>query len=196
MKNSRSTLAILGLLAVAASPAVAQDNGIYLGGSWGLAQYRDSCKRANVPCDDRDPAWRFFAGYQFNRMFSAELGLADLGQATGQGDLPPFGQGGFRLKVRAWDLSALGAVPVADRLSALVRLGMYRARTTLDQEGQFFAPTHAAGTNSGWTYGAGLGYNIGRLGLRAEWQRYENVGTSTIGEDEIDVFSIAALWRF
>jgi hypothetical protein len=78
----------------------------------------------------------------------------------------------------------------------LTRLGVYRARTTLDQEGSFFAPVHDAGTKSGWTYGAGLSYTLGRFGLRAEWQRYNNVGADTVGTDDIDVFSLGALFRF
>jgi hypothetical protein len=69
MKKSGSMLAILGLLALA-SPAIAQDQGIYLGGSLGYTQYKGSCKRATVPCDDRDDAWRLLAGYQFNRHWS------------------------------------------------------------------------------------------------------------------------------
>lgn len=192
MKNSKPILAILAVLAAAVgSPAAAQDKGIYLGGSGGYAQYKNSCKRANVPCDDHDTAWRLFAGYQFNRNWSAELGYADLGAATGTGAL-----GTFAVDVRGWDLSALVSIPVAGGLSALGRIGMYRARTTVDQVGPGVVTPHAAGTNSGLTYGAGLGYSLWKLGLRAEWQRYENVGNSSIGEDEIDVFSIGALFRF
>jgi len=46
------------------------------------------------------------------------------------------------------------------------------------------------------TYGAGLACNLWRIGLRAEWQRYQNVGTGNTGEDDIDVFSVGALVRF
>jgi OmpA-OmpF porin, OOP family len=189
MKKSRSMLAILGLLALA-SPAIAQDQGIYLGGSVGYSQFKDSCRRANVPCDERDDAWRFFAGYQFNRHWSAELGYGDLGAVSGSGAV-----GSFSLKVRGWDLSALGSIPIAGGLSALGRIGVYRVRTTLDQAGPAFAPIHEAITDSGFTLGAGLGYNLWKLGLRAEWQRYQNVGSS-ISEDDVDVFSVGAIVRF
>jgi OOP family OmpA-OmpF porin len=190
MKKSGSMLAILGLLALA-SPAIAQDQGIYLGGSLGYTQYKSSCKRATVPCDDRDDAWRLLAGYQFNRHWSAEVGYGDLGAATGSG-----ANGFFAVKTKAWDLSALASIPVAGGLSALLRLGMYRARTTIDQQGPGVVTPHAAGTNSGFTFGAGVGYNLWKLGLRAEWQRYDGVGTGDIGKDDIDVFSLGALFRF
>lgn len=195
MKNGRWMVAILGLLAAAAAgPAAAQDKGVYLGGSLGYSQYKDLCKSLLIPCDDHDVAWRAFGGYQFSRHWSAELGYGDLGAVTGNGPL-----GGvtatYKRVVKTWDLSALLSIPVAGQLSALGRLGIYRARTTEDQEGAF-GTLHAGGTNSGLTYGAGLGYALGKLGLRAEWQRYENVGTSGTIEDDIDVFSIAALLRF
>jgi opacity protein-like surface antigen len=73
---------------------------------------------------------------------------------------------------------------------------MYRARTTVDQQGPGVVTPHAAGTNSGFTYGAGVGYNLWKLGLRAEWQRYDSVGTGDTGEDTIDVFSVGAIVRF
>lgn len=193
MKNG-GWLVVVGLLAAAAGPALAQDDrGIYLGGSLGYSQYKDSCKRANVPCDDHDTAWRLFAGYQFSRHWSAELGYADLGAATG-GDDGTIGT--FRLRVNAWDISAVGSIPVAGGLSVLGRLGIYRARAVLDQQGPAIGSISNGGTNGGLTYGAGLGYTLWKLGLRAEWQRYENVGVSSIGEDEIDVFSLGALIRF
>ena len=110
MNRIRSTLTIVALLAMA-GPAIAQE-GIILGGSLGYAQYKDTCERANVPCDERD-----------------------------------------------------------------------------DQAGPLFGATHDAITDSGFTYGAGLGYTLWRIGLRAEWQRYQNVGNS-INEEDIDVFSL------
>jgi hypothetical protein len=184
MKKIRSTLMILALLAVA-GPGIAQE-GIYLGGSFGYAKYKDTCDLANVPCDDNDEAWRLFAGYQFSRHWSAELGYTDLGAVTGAGTL-----GSFSLDTKGWDLSVLGSIPVAGRLSAFGRLGLYRLRTSVDQTG----PLHDAITDSGFTYGAGLGYTLWRIGLRAEWQRYQNVG-SNINEGDIDVFSLGALFRF
>jgi OOP family OmpA-OmpF porin len=189
-------LVALGLLA--AAPAAAQvEPGLYLGGSVGYSQFKDACKHAAVPCDANDEAWRVFGGYQFSRYWAVELGYGDLGAATGSG---PFagGTGSFQLEVEeAWDLTAVFLIPVTTRLSALGRVGMYRARTTVDQQVTGFTPTHDAGTNSGFSYGAGAEYTLGPIGLRAEWQRYDNVGTAaTQPEEDIDVFSIGLLWRF
>src|SRR5688572_2253614 len=66
MKHGRSTVAVLGLAAaLVAGPAAAQSadpSGIYLGGSLGRSQYKDTCKNLFIPCEDQDTAWRFFGG--------------------------------------------------------------------------------------------------------------------------------------
>ena len=198
--NKKVAAAILGvLLAAALGPVAAQDSerGIYIGGSLGYSQYQNACESALVPCDEGDVAGRLFAGYQFNRHWSAEIGAGQFGEASGSGAVAGgAGTGSFSLKSYGWDVSAVATIPLGSGLGLLGRLGVYRVRTTLDQQGSFFAPTHDAGTQSGWTYGAGLSYTLGRLGLRAEWQRYDNIGANSIGTDEIDMFSLGALFRF
>lgn len=188
MKSTKAALAAIGILAAAlAAPAAAQDEGWYVGGSLGYSQYKNICKRTNQPCDSTDVAWRGFGGYQFSRHFGAELGYGNLGEAQSAGN--------FTVETRSFDLSGIATIPVTGRLSALVRLGVYRARSDFDADP---ASTFTGGghTNSGFTYGAGLGTDFGKLGLRFDWQRYENVGGGAIGEDDIDVFSLGALIRF
>jgi OmpA-OmpF porin, OOP family len=198
--NNKVGAAFLGiLLAAAVGPAVAQESerGIYIGGSLGYSQYQNACESALVPCDEGDVAGRLFAGYQFNRHWAAEIGAGQFGEASGSGAVAGGGgTGSFSLKSYGWDVSAVATIPLNSRLGVLARLGVYRVRTTLDQQGSFFAPLHDAGTQSGWTYGAGLSYTLGRLGLRAEWQRYDNIGANSIGTDEIDMFTLGALFRF
>lgn len=198
--NNKVGAAILGiLLASALAPVAAQESekGIYVGGSVGYSLYQNACDRALVPCDDADTGARLFAGYQFNRNWSAEIGVGRFGEASGSGAVAGgAGTGSFRLKSDGWDVSAVATIPLRGGLGILGRLGVYRARTTLDQEGSFFAPLHDAGTQSGWTYGAGLAYGLGRLGLRAEWQRYNNIGADSTVPGDIDVFSLGVLFRF
>ena len=199
--NKKAAAAILGILfAAAVAPAVAQDSerGIYIGGSLGYSQYQNACESALVPCDEGDTAGRLFAGYQFNRHWSAEIGAGQLGEASGSGVVAGGGggTGSFSLKSYGWDVSAVATIPLGSGLGLLGRLGVYRVRTTLDQQGSFFAPLHDADTKSGWTYGAGLSYTLGRFGLRAEWQRYDNIGANSFGTDEIDMFTLGALFRF
>lgn len=180
MKNTKSAVVMLGLAAAAlAGSAAAQDRGAYLGGSGGIVQYKESCAGLSAPCDDKDPAWRLFAGYRFSRHFSAELAYADLGEVT---------SGGAAASTKAFDVSALLSFPVAQGLSAFGRLGVYRSRVKAPAAGE---------TSSGLTYGAGLGWDFARFGVRVEWQRYDNVGGGSIGgEDTVDALLVGALFRF
>jgi OOP family OmpA-OmpF porin len=205
-KGVLAALAIAtALLAAPAVQAQTKDpSGIYLGGSIGYSQYKDTCKNLFIPCEDHDTAFRLFGGYQFNRNWAAELGVGDLGEAEGSGPIPAGGNGSFKQRSYGFDLTGIGTAHITQRLSAFGRLGVYMARTTRDIEFSNFPASnaHDAKTNSGFTFGAGLGYNLGRFGVRAEWQRYDNIGTNNnsgtdgSGTDEIDVFSLAFLFRF
>jgi OOP family OmpA-OmpF porin len=205
MKIGRTTVAVLGLAAAAAAaPAAAQnDTGIYLGGSAGYSLFKNTCKTppVQVPCDDNDTAWRAFAGYQFNRYWAAELGVGDAGRASGEGQVSNSlggGSGDFSVAVEElWDLTAILRVGVVGNLSALGRAGLYRGRTTVDARSRADGTTHEGGTNGGFTYGAGAEYLLfNHIGIRAEWQRFDNVGVGSTGEHDIDVFSLGLLWRF
>lgn len=190
----KGAVAVAVIMAAAiAGPVAAQsrdERGLYIGGSVGMAQYTDVCERSLVPCDDTDGAFRAFAGYQFNRNWQVELGGGNFGEATGSGTL-----GTFKWESYAWDLTGLGHIYIAGGLSVFGRLGLYMGRTTVDQE--FIGGTsHDAKTNSGLTYGLGAAFTLGHFGVRAEWQRYDNIGTNTLGSAEVDLFSVGALIRF
>ena len=107
-----------------------------------MSQYKNVCKRL-VPCDEADVAVRVFAGYQFNRNWSVEIGGGQFGEARGSG-----AAGSFAWESYAWDCAASATFtsPAACRLFG--RLGMYRVRTTVDQA--FSCGTkHDANTKSG-----------------------------------------------
>lgn len=194
MKKGR-WLIVLGLLAGGfAVPAAAQETGLYVGGSIGYAQYKDICDVVSpaVTCDDNDTAWRAFGGYQFNRHFALELGFADLGATTGSGSV-----GSFSVEAKeAWDLTGVISIPLATRLAALLRIGAHRTRTTIDEQGPAFGSIHEAKTGSSFSYGLGAEYSLGKLGVRAEWQRYDNIDSGQRGETDVDVFNVGLLFRF
>ena len=187
MKNGSAVVAILGFLAaLVAGPASAQDRGFYLGGTGAFAKWNEICDRTSVPCDDEDAGWRAFGGYQFNKYVAAELGIVSLGKATG-GD----STSSFKMESAGADLSAVFFIPMTTRLSLLGRLGAYRVKTELKDVG-----LSADATNSAWVYGAGLNYNLGFLGLRAEYLQYYNIGGGTTGKDTVEMFGLTLLFRF
>jgi len=81
-------------------------------------------------------------------------------------------------------------------LSLTGRLGAYRVKTTLKQEGPSFGSLSDNAVNSGFVYGAGLQYNLWKLGLRAEYLQYANVGGTSTGEDTVEMFGLTLLFKF
>jgi len=187
MKNGRGAVAILGFLAaLVAAPAIAQDRGYFLGATGAFSKWSEICDRTNAPCDDEDAGWRAFLGYQFNKYVATEVGVVSLGKATG-GD----STGSFKMESAGMDLSAVFFIPMTTRLSLLGRLGAYRVKTELKDVGE-----SATAVNSAWVYGAGLNYNLARLGLRAEYLQYYNIGGTSTGKDTVEMFGLTLVFRF
>lgn len=59
-------------------------------------------------------------------------------------------------------------------------------------------PVDIKETNTDLTYGFGGQFNVSpQVGIRAEWQRYTNMGdNATIGESDVDVMSLGVIVRF
>jgi OmpA-OmpF porin, OOP family len=166
-------IAILALTSAAfALPAAAQMrspalSSAYVGASIGQSKFEVDCEGI-ATCDEKDNGFRIFAGYQFNRSVAAELGFASLGKAH-FGDVG----GSADLKADAWDLSAIGSLPVGP-VSLFGRLGLYRATA------KFSGDVRGDETSMGLTWGLGAQYDFTRnLGVRAEWQRYNGVEATT-----------------
>lgn len=188
--KARAGWAILGLASAMAftGPALAQaqDAGFYIGGALGQVELNGACSGLppGVSCDEKDSAWKILGGYQFNRHLAAELGYANLGEASASGV-------GItaRAEVTAWDVVAVGSFPIMDRFSIYAKLGMFRSESEV---------TASTGTSSdesetGFTFGVGLRYDFTRnLGVRAEWQRYQEVSEDT----DADLLSIGIVWKF
>lgn len=194
----RKTILALGMMTAAtALPAAAQmsGGGFYAGGGLGQSQYKDElgCDGVSGPgvsCDDKDTAFKLFAGYQVNRNFAAELTYQDFGKANISAS--PFSA---EVKSYAFDISALGMLPFAGQFAGYGRLGLYYAKS----EGTSNIPGLANVTenNTGLTYGIGLQWDPMRnLGVRVEYQVYNDVGGGDLGKGDVNVLGLSALWRF
>ena len=166
--------------------------GAYVGATLGYAQAKSGCVGVLAggarSCDDKDPAFGAFGGYRLNRYLGAELGFRYLGKARASG---PGSSADIQTMVA--DLTALGIVPIEDRLAAYVRFGGYYAMQKASVAGV------AEENTTDLTYGGGLQWDFaGGLGLRAEWQRYKKVGKDkpAYSVSDYDVLGVAALWRF
>lgn len=163
--------------------------GLYAGAVIAAAQARRGCPDALLgggrACDDRDPSWGLFGGYQLNRYFGAEVEYRDLGYLRASAP-----DSTRSTHTTVWDLTAVGMVPVTERFSALAKFGGYRALVQSGESG--FADVHA----SGLTYGLGAQLDFGPYGLRALFQRYRNVkGGQNFGDNDYDTLGVALLVR-
>jgi len=190
----KRVIAALGLSAAAfALPAAAQTSmsNFYVGATLGQSTAQDACNDlagTGISCDDSDTAFKIFGGYQINRNFAAELGYADLGKAKADA-------AGLTAEIKssAWDLSLIGSYPINEQFSIFGRLGVYMADTKADTN----FGINESHSNNDLTYGFGARYDVTQnLGLRAEWQRYSQVGGGDIGKSDVDVLGVTALWKF
>lgn len=193
MKNrARAVLAILGAASALAfsGPTLAQDTGFYAGFSLGQATADDTCTGISGPgvsCDDKDTAWKILGGYQFNRNLALEFGYIDLGEVSASGP-----GGSASIESSAFELVALGILPLADKFSVYGKVGLYRGETDATAPGISLSES-----NTDLTFGIGVRYDITRnLGIRGEWQKYQDVGGGEIGEADVDVISVGIIWRF
>jgi len=184
----------LGLAVPSAGMAQgAEDKGFYIGATIGQSKVKDFCGGIGVSCEDTDTALRLLGGYQFSKHFALELGYSQFGEAS-------ISSGGLFAKVEstAWEVVAVGMLPVADRFSIYGKIGMYRAdsdfSTNIVLPG---IPQALSESNNDLTFGFGLQFDIsGSLGVRAEYQRYQDLGGPQIGESDLDVMSIGVVYRF
>jgi len=194
------TIATAALAMLIATPAWSQDAGFYLGASIGQSKAKDTCDDSGaISCDDTDTAWKIFAGYQFNRHFAVEAGYTDLGEVSLSAASGTSSVRGT-IGLSAFELMAVGSFPVADRFSLYGKLGLYRAETEQKLQvtlGTLTVSDNKTEKNADLTFAFGARFDVTRnLGIRAEWQRYLNVGGGEIGEDDVDVLSVGVLWRF
>ena len=84
-------------------------------------------------------------------------------------------------------------MPITDQFGILAKLGVlfWGMRSEVgtgfdrDENGASFAT------------GAGFKYDITKhVGIRLEWERFWRLGNSTIGESDVDLFTIGGLYRF
>ncbi len=179
------SIALLSAAAVAAAfPAAAQDqsrmrnalSSVYLGGDIGQAKFKDACNGISG-CDDKDTQWGLFGGYQFNRNLGAEVGYHDLGHVSTPGG---------SINGKAWEIDAVGSLPLTDQFSAYGKLGGYHGR---------FNGNGLDDKHNDWTWGAGLQWDMTRnVGLRGEFQQYRKFGASD--GPNVDVVRVGALYRF
>lgn len=194
-KQAWAALAVVLALGIGA-PASAQDPGsYYAGASLGQSQYRKTCEFIDGSCDDKDTAFRVFGGYNVSPGLAIEAAYGDFGRILVDGSV-----GGvptnFEATVEALDLSVLPAWVLSERFAIFGRFGIYRSKVQVSDLGG--GGGSESERNTAWTYGLGVRWSFGGgpVSLRAEWQRYDNIGGSSTGEDDIDYINAGVVLQF
>lgn len=141
--------------------------------------------------DKRDSVWKLFGGYQLNRNIAVEGGYVDMGKASVAGP-----QGFASAESNAWQIGAVGSLPLNQQFALTGKLGV--ARTSTDSAGIVngiaFAGTQR---NTAPTYGLGLRYDISQaVALRGDWDRYRIKDNAFGGKSDSDLFTLGAQFRF
>ncbi|MEA3194356.1 MAG: OmpA-OmpF porin, family [Betaproteobacteria bacterium] len=189
MNKSKFAALVFAVTGVAATaPAAAQS--FYVGGSIGNNEaHQDACNGLSG-CDRSDTTWSGNVGYMFTPNWGVELAYRDFGKVVEADD----GVGNTaKWKTRSGEAVLVAALPI-EKFSLYGKVGGYRAKTDLTSN----YLTEGSSKNTQWTYGVGVRYDVMRhLGLRAEWQRYNNVGGSAIGfRADVNVISGGVVFAF
>lgn len=182
------TAALLAL-AVASMPAQAQDSGWFIGAGGGISKFNSGCTAGPGTCDDNGSYWKVFGGYQFSANFGYEVGYGDLGELT----RTVTGVGSDNVESNVYDVVLVATIPLGRAYSIYGKFGIYGfdADRTVTGAGT----TNAKGREL--TYGFGLKYHIAKsIELRAEWQRYFDVGDSATGAFDVDVGLLGIAFHF
>ena len=173
------------LVLLLAGPAQAADSGFYLGAGAGQSQWKDSPPQtAGQEFSESSASYRLFAGYRFGVIpfidLAPEIGYMDLGKADGT-----VGGTNTQYKAQGVDASLLVIFPITI-FDLYGRLGAMSVKTDKTFNG---ATSSSSGTSE--MYGLGVGVRLGKIGVRAE---YDRVNVKDI--KSVDVGMVSVYFQF
>lgn len=179
-KSVKSTTCLVALAALGMSASVAAQ-GFYVGAA-GLQSRFDSGEFDVEDVDDEDTGWKLIAGFRATPNWAIEGAYTRFGEAQA----PAVAVGGpFEAKADAFSVFGVGLMPVGP-VDLFLKVGAAR----IEAEGNVGAVLFED-DDIELAYGAGLQFNLGALGLRAEYEKFD---TDVIGD--LDVISAGVIFTF
>lgn len=125
-------------------------------------------------------SWKLYSGIRASDNLLVELGYANLGETNEQDS-----NGSVSQKSRAVTLTGLATLPMNEQIELFGKAGVARWNNTYtDSTGSTKTSANDV------VVGAGANYDLGdNMGVRAEWERFKNVGTGQHAND-IDLMSV------
>jgi hypothetical protein len=170
----KAKLIFLAATLLAATAALGDNTGLYVGASLGQSSERFDPASYSVRAD--------------NTGFQAAAGWRPLGVLAGEVDYVSFGRARGGINYADTDgvgLFALGFLPIP-LVDIYGRLGVTNLRTDVNSP---FRSFHRSGSDL--AYGVGAGMHWGSLGARLEYERYDVSGASTMS-----LASVGMTWTF
>ena len=199
MRLQLSTLA--AALALISTPALAADEGFYVGAGAGIFSADLGDIAPGIGFDEDDTGFRGFGGWQFHNNFAVELGYVDGGKASATiGDIDLIGiEADLDISVSGFDLSLVGSLPLGETFFAFGRAGVIKWDADLDavlreddgEGGVITTSESASESGEDLMYGAGFGMNLGdNAEVRLEYTFYD------LSDVDGDFISASFVWRF
>jgi OmpA-OmpF porin, OOP family len=155
----------------------------HVGASAGRSNFEAPCP-AGSACDEKDQAYRIFAGGRFNNTIGGEIAWVNLGE---------WARGGGDTDAQALDLAVTAGFPLGRNSSIFGKLGAAYTRA----EAQGTAAGLQTGKEDGWGPRFGLGAQFGltdNWALRADWDRYRIRIPGS--KEDVDTFTVGAQYSF
>lgn len=203
MTRIHAFLALVLLLLTAGADAQTgsyYENYYGVGGGFGkVRHYCDGLHPAqgfNGVCDDSNSGFRAFGGYKFNPYVGVELGYTNFARGRADGTLNSQNVYGL-WKGYGINLSAAAYLPLGRSFELVAKAGLVgwnvqspnrllANRTVIDDRGFSLA----AGVGATWFF-------IPQVGLRLEFERFQNVGDpETVGRFNVDHLSLSLVGQF
>ena len=163
-------------LALTTLPAVAADNGIYLGASVG----QSSLQIDDFSYDASATGYKVIAGWRFLDWLAVEGNYVDFGSGDDS-------VSGTKIETEAdgISLSAVGFLPVGP-VDLFARVG------AVDWSAALSSPGIGSGGDDGTdlTYGIGAQFRVWSLSIRAEYEMFD------ISDADLDMISVGVTWTF
>jgi len=167
---------IFAALALTSLPALAADNGIYLGASIG----QSGLQVDDFNYDADATGYKLIAGWRFIDWLAVEANYLDFGS----GDDTVFGDK-IETEADGISLSAVGFLPVGP-VDLFARVG------AVDWSADISSPGLGSGSDDGTdlTYGVGAQFRVWSLSIRAEYEMFD------ISDADLDMISVGVTWTF
>jgi len=154
-------------------------SGLYLGAGLGNSTVKDNTNGGNL--DASDTGYKAFVGYRFNMIpiidLAVEGGYTDFGKPS-----QTFGTQNVQFKLHGYDAAGLLIFPLGP-------FDFYGKVGILSWNASGSGTSSTSGSDP--FYGVGAGFNIWKIGIRAEYERYKIKDV-----DQVQMYSLSALFMF